>query len=186
MIGREGGRGATTAVRDLAIPVTALTHLRQALRKEVGALEATHTLHDAGFAAGGSLFEQFVGMTKTAPASLDPSRFWETLSRFFESRGWGRISQERIHPGLGVIRAREWAECDPAGDETQPGCAFTAGVLAHLLGRVAEGPVAVLEVACGSRGDEACEFLFGSEGVIHEVYGHLLNGRSLDSVLRSL
>lgn len=186
MIGESGGGNGGARSRDMALPAMAFTHLRRALRAEAGPLQATHALHDAGFATGEALYEEFVRMAGGDPLEMDEARFWEALSQFFDRRGWGQVEHERRHPGLGIIRARGWAECDPGGDEAQPGCAFTSGLLAHILGKVARGPVAVLEVECGSTGGDHCEFLFGSEGAIHEVYGHLLEGESLDSVLQTL
>ena len=186
MSATTGSGESAGAARDLAIPASAFTYLRQALRKEAGPLKATHALHDAGFATGESVFQEFARITRQDPSELDEARFWEALSRFFQGRGWGRVEHQRLHPGLGVIRARGWAECAEDGGEHQPGCHFTAGLLAHMLGRVAQGPVAVLEVSCASTGGEHCDFLFGSEGAIHEVYGHLLNGQDLESVLQSL
>jgi predicted hydrocarbon binding protein len=186
MIGESGNGNEGIRSRDLALPAAALTHLRRALRAEAGPLQATHALHDAGFATGEALYDDFARMAGEDPLEMDEARFWQSLSRFFDGRGWGRIEHGRLHPGLGIVRARGWAECDPEADEAQPSCAFTSGVLARILGRVAEGPVAVLEVACGSTGGAECHFLFGSEGAIHEVYGHLLEGESLDSVLQTL
>lgn len=186
MIGESRGGDGGPRSRDLALPAAALTHLRRALRSEAGPLQATHALHDAGFATGDALYDEFAKMAGDDPSELDEVRFWQALSRFFDGRGWGRVEHERLHPGLGLVRARSWAECDPEGDEAQPGCAFTSGLLAHILGRVAQGPVAVLEVGCRSSGSDHCEFLFGSEGAVHEVYGKLLDGRSLDAVLQTL
>jgi hypothetical protein len=51
---------------------------------------------------------------------------------------------------------------------------------------VAGSPVAVLEVSCRTRGDDRCSFLFGSEQAIHDVYGLLLEGDSLDDALATL
>jgi predicted hydrocarbon binding protein len=186
MNGESAGGNGGIRSRDLALPAAALTHFRRALRAEAGPLQATHALHDAGFATGEALYDDFARMAGADPLEMDEARFWQSLSRFFDGRGWGRIEHGRLHPGLGILRARGWAEADPQAEEAQPTCAFTSGVLAHILGRVAQGPVAVLEVACLSAGGDDCEFLFGSEGAIHEVYGHLLEGKSLDSVLQTL
>ena len=168
------------------LPSPAFVHLRRALRREAGPLGAIHALHDAGFATGRLLFEAFAEQVDPEPPKLDEARFWASLDRFLDSAGWGRVRHERIHPGLGMLHAREWRESDPDSSETQPSCAFSAGMFAHILGRVAGGPIAVLEVGCRSRGDAECSFLFGSEGAIHEVYGHLLEGASLDNVLENL
>jgi hypothetical protein len=52
----------------------------------------------------------------------------------------------------------------------QPSCHFTTGVLANILGRAADGEVAVLEVECRSRGDQRCRFLFGGADAVYSVY----------------
>lgn len=168
------------------LPQAAFLHLRRALRKETGTLGAMHVLHDVGFGIGESLFADFAHQMDVEVTEMDESVFWQALDKFFHSRGWGRVTQERVHPGLGVLRASEWAESDPESGETQPSCGMTAGVMAHILGRAADGSIAVLEVACRSRGDDACSFLFGSEGAIHEVYGLLLEGTSLEQALDQL
>jgi hypothetical protein len=46
--------------------------------------------------------------------------------------------------------------------------------------------VAVLEVACRSRGSDACQFVFGSEAAIHELYGRLMEDADLEAALASL
>ncbi len=169
-----------------ALPAAALIHLHRALRKEVGPLEAVHALHDAGFATGDLLFRELQDRMGPNIPELHESRFWKELDAFFDAKGWGGLTHERVHPGLGMLRARDWGESDPESPGTQPSCAFSAGLLAHILGRIAGGALAVLEVACRSRGDGECHFLFGSEPAIHEVYGLLLDEGSLDAALGRL
>lgn len=175
-----------TTMRSVALPVAVLTFLRASLRKEAGPLGATHALHDAGFAAGELLHRRFEERVGTEASELDEGRFWAEASAFFQEEGWGGFTHERLHPALGILRAPEWAESNGEGTESQPGCAFSAGMLAYLLGQVAGGPVAVLEVFCRSRGDDHCGFLFGSEAAVHEVYGLLLDGDTLEHVLAHL
>ncbi len=172
--------------RSVALPAPVLTHLRTSLRKEAGPLGATHALHAAGFAAGELIHDRFAAFSGSEPSTFMASEFWEVMSRYFAEEGWGSFSHERVHPGLAILRSSDWAESNPEGTETQPGCAFTSGMLAHLLGHFSDGAVAVLEVRCRSRGDDHCGFLFGSETAIHEVYGLLLDGLPLDSVLARL
>lgn len=170
--------------RQVALPASALTHLRRALRKEAGALGTTHALHAAGYAAGDELYESFrLQFGDTDPQGMAEGRFWAALDRFMSERGWGRVEQQRVHPGLGMLTATGWMESAPEGGESQPGCAFSSGFFAHFFGRVAGGPVAVLEVGCRSRGDDACRFLFGSETAVHHLYGLLLDGESVESAL---
>jgi predicted hydrocarbon binding protein len=169
---------------EFVLPAATLTILRRALRKEAGALKATHALHAAGYAAGEGVAEDFAAFAgATRPETLADADFWSLLNDFFVRRGWGGIRHERVHPGMAILTSSNWVEADDEGRETQPGCAFSSGVLASLFSRLAGGPVAVLEVACRSRGDEACRFLFGAEEAVHEVYGHLLEGASLETAL---
>jgi predicted hydrocarbon binding protein len=176
-----------TPERDLTLPAATLLHLRRAFQKEVGAVEATHALHDAGYAAGEDFFHAFAREVGTEPSDLAERVFWDELDRYFDARGWGRLEQERVHPALGMLRARSWGESDPTSqDDSQTGCAFSAGVFAYILGRVGGGPIAVLEVGCRSRGDAECSFLVGSEGAINTVYDHLLDGDPLETALARL
>lgn len=170
--------------RDPVVPAGTLTFLRRALRKEAGPLGTTHALHGAGYAAGEATLSSICEeIGATDPSELEEDRFWSELSRFFDERGWGRFEHDRVHPGMAILSSDDWMEADPDGTESQPGCAFSCGVFAHVLSRVAGGPVAVLEVTCRSRGDERCTFLFGSEGAVHQAYGHLLDGASVEQAL---
>ena len=172
--------------KDVAIPAVGLVALRQGIRKEAGPLAAIHALHQAGYASGGVLFDAFTAEAGDDLADLTEGAFWSQLARFLSRRGWGAVSHDDAHPGVGVLRSRDWAEATSDGSETQPTCAFSAGMLSHFLSRAADGPVAVLEVACRSRGDQACSFAFGSEAAIHELYGSLLEGRDLQDAFQAL
>jgi len=173
--------------RSLTVPAGAFAQLRRAIGGEAGPQVATHALHGAGFAAGEAFFREFVEeLGVSDPSEVPASRFWKELDQFFEVRGWGRITQERIHPGFGLLHAADWGESDPTAGERQPGCAFSAGVFAQILGAVAPGPIAVLEVGCRSRGDDECTFLVGGEDAIHSVYGFLVEGDTLDEALDHL
>lgn len=175
----------TTSAREAILPAVALTFLRQALKKEAGALGATHALHGAGFATGDEILKEFRRLLAHESAeSLEQKSFWKRLSGFFSNRGWGSFTHERVHPGMAILTSDDWMEADESGSEAQPGCAFTCGVLANVLSTLADGPIAVLEVSCRSRGDASCQFLFGAEEAVHEVYGHLLEGATLERALK--
>jgi len=176
----------STARRAVTLPAEAFLHLRRALREEAGSPAATHVMHSAGFATGDLLYEEFSRSTGAEPATLDEHNFWDSLGGFLEERGWGRISHTRIHPGLGALDASDWGESWPDSGEGQPGCAFSTGLLAQLLGRAADGAIAVLEVECASRGDARCRFLFGSEHAIEALYRSLLEGTPLPAALEAL
>lgn len=177
----------------LMLPPATLSLVRRAIREEVGDLSATRILQNAGFAFGELLFREFVrelgvkgGSEDAEIRSMDEARFWAALSRFLGQRGWGRLESERVHPGLAVVYAYDWAETAPLADEDQPGCHFTSGFLSHLMSQLAGQPIAVLEVECASAGAHRCSFLFGSEAAVHEVYGLLLDDTPLDEALARL
>lgn len=171
---------------EVVLPAAALSLVRRALQKETSPLAATHVLNDAGFGSGPQVFEGFEKELGEDPAALAEGEFWPDLSSFFKRRGWGRVESQRVHSGLGLLKAWNWAESDPSGTDAQPGCHFSSGMLAYLLGRTAGAPIAVLEVSCRSRGDSHCGFLYGSEAAVHEIYGLLLDGHSLPEALAQL
>lgn len=172
-----------TPTREVALPAAALAGLRRALREEAGPLATVHALHAAGYDAGGQLYDAFAG--DGSPTGRDERAFWRTLSDFLARRGWGRLEHSAPHPGIGVLASEDWAEATLT-DERQPACAFGSGMLSSLLTRAADGPIAVLEVSCRSRGEDRCRFAFGSEAAVHELYGLLLDGRDLDTALADL
>lgn len=178
------GLTAPTVPANLTLPAATLTHLRRSLRKAMGTLNATHALHEAGYSAGPDIFRGLLESLGAGELSEVPrDTFFEALTEHMEARGWGTLELDRVHPGLAVLASPDWAEADEAASEKQPGCAFTAGLLAWLFAEISPGQVAVLEVSCRSRGDDACRFLFGSEEAVHDVYGLLLDGVSLQEAL---
>lgn len=175
-----------SSAKNVVLPTEGLVALRRAIRKEAGPLAAIHALHQAGYESGGVLFDAFAEDVGGDVSGVSGNAFWRQVDRFLTRRGWGGVSHDDAHPGVGLLRCRNWAEATPEGDDDQPTCAFSSGMLSHFLSRAAGGPVAVLEVACTSRGDEECVFAFGSETAIHELYGSLLEGRDLDAAVGSL
>jgi bacteriochlorophyll 4-vinyl reductase len=130
----------------------------------------------------------FDSLVRTIPrpvGDLPQKAFWESISRFFERRGWGRLTHSTPHPGVGMLTSTDWAEAE-GRHESQPVCSFSSGIFAHMLTRIAAEPVAVLEVSCRARGEPACRFVFGSEAAIHELYGLLLEGRGFDQAMAEL
>lgn len=171
--------------REVALPAQGFARLRHALRDEVGPLAAVHGLHAAGYGVGEAFFALFTRTLEADPGQVPEEELWGRLSRFFQQKGWGTLQHRAAHPGVGLLETFDWAEVERE-TETQPACAFTAGLLSSFLTGLAGGPVAVLEVACASRGDDGCVFAFGSETAIHELYGHLLEGAALDDALALL
>lgn len=176
-------------VPELALPATALAALRRSLIAELGADRAAAALRNAGHASGDALFQV---LTQSAAAAqpelgeLDAQRFWRRLAQLFASRGWGNLVHQDVHPGIAVLEAADWSEADTASGARRPSCFFTTGMLANVLGQVAGGPVAVLEVECRSRGDDRCRFLFGSPDALGSVYDRLVGGENLDAAVAQL
>ena len=83
------------------------------------------------------------------PGTWGESQFWRRFAELFERRGWGRIGNEAVHPGVGALDAFDWVESNPELLAGRPACHFTSGLLANLLGRVCQDEVAVLEVEFG-------------------------------------
>jgi hypothetical protein len=96
--------------------------------------------------------------------------------------GWGHLTVARLGAALAVDSA-EWAEAEPDAHTTLPSCHVTAGLLAGLLGRLADEHVAVMEIECRSRGDDQCRFLAGAPDTLQAVYDGATGGRDYREVL---
>ncbi len=173
----------TTRPQELALPIASIAALRNALIDAVGEDAAAAALRAAGHAAGDALYATLsAGDGDAAPAD----RFWQRLTRLFQSRGWGVLRHDDAHPGVGALESADWVEADAFAGAMRPSCFLTTGLLANLLGRVAGREVAVLEVECRSRGDAHCRFLFGSGEALDAVYSHVARGESARDSLASL
>lgn len=178
---------ASTRTSEMTLPVASLAALRDGLVEAVGAEAASQALRHAGHAAGDTFFAILQSGEGDA-ADRSASRFWTDLERLFASRGWGRMSFTPAHDGVGSLEASDWAEAnaDSAPGAAATSCHFTTGVLANMLGQVAGGEVAVLEVECRSRGDERCRFLFGGAEAVYRVYEDMAAGTAADHALAQL
>jgi hypothetical protein len=124
--------------------------------------------------------------SKIDPRSLDEKEFWSALDDYLSSNGWGRVTQERVHPGLGVVRSPNWSESDPHGGEDRPTCWLGAGALSRIFSRIAGARIDVVEAACRSRGDGVCTFVFGSAEAVEQVRALLRETGSLEEALLRL
>ncbi len=173
------------AVRDVAVPRSTFAHLRRELEQEVGPLPAIHALHAAGFAVGAAAATGFAeGVSEVG--SLPEDLFWARVTSFFVRRGWGTLTHRLAGHGVGVLASEDWAEATGTETSDQASCSFSTGFLGGLLTELAGGPIAVLEVSCRGRGDDACRFAFGSEGAVHDLYGRLLEDTDLEKALANL
>ncbi|HEX6063704.1 MAG TPA: V4R domain-containing protein [Longimicrobiales bacterium] len=173
-----------TRAPELAIPVACLSALRQALTAEVGPDTAARALRAAGHAAGDAWYPRIDGNDEAGAVS--ESRFWRRLSQLFHSHGWGSLTHEAVHPGVGALDANDWVEARPEAGESRPSCFFTTGLLANLLGNAAGSDVAVMEVECRSQGDPRCRFLFGSADALNALYARVSSGDAVDAALSKL
>lgn len=173
------------ATREIALPLSGLTTFREALRDEAGPVAAVNALHAAGFRSGEDVWRSLTRGDDERIRSISESAFWSGLTDWFARRGWGSLPFEPIHEGVGRLSSPDWAEAE-GGEERQPSCAFTTGLLSSVLSSAAGGSVAVLETSCRARGDDVCHWIFGSEATIHRLYGSLLEGRSFEDALRAL
>jgi predicted hydrocarbon binding protein len=135
-------------------------------------------LRDAGYAAGSALFDAFAQWLEErgerAPTELSEYQFGPLVSAFFVAAGWGQLDISQVSEAVMAIDAHEWCEADAEGGRELPGCHVSTGLLAGFFGRVAEAPLAVLEVECVSSGEHRCRFLIASLDVlqyVHEAMG---------------
>jgi uncharacterized protein len=173
---------------DLLIPVAALGALRAAV---LATPDGELRLRDAGFAAGGALYDAFAAHVRAAgdadPVALPLPDFLRALGAFFGARGWGTLettaegdagASASADPDTVRLAAADWAEADaePAGRAPYPACHFSTGLFAGFLARVAGRPLAVLEVRCRAAGDGRCEFVAGSPAVMDRVWERMMRG----------
>ncbi len=172
-----------------AIPRASLTALRTSLVRDLGNGFAT-VLQEAGYAGGESVFAGMRDWCAAnglgAPESLPYAQFQQAAARFFADTGWGNVSLEPIGDAAVAFDSHDWAESDPASVMPFPSCYYTAGMLAELFGRVADGPLQSMEVECRSHSGERCRFLLASPEVIAHVYQRLTEGVAYTDALCEL
>lgn len=158
---------------------------------------ALHTLRDragpqvlqeAGYAAGEATYAAFAKWLPGVASVDDPKdlaapRIGDVLSRFFGTLGWGKVAAEPLADAAFAFDSSDWAEAQPDAHLEYPGCYFTAGLLADMVSRVAESPLAVMEVECRSKGDGHCRWLVGSPETLTALYEKMSQGTSYQQVL---
>ena len=175
-----------TALPRLSVPGNLLPNLREVLQREVGSDVSARILHQVGRDAGSDFEARLRSRLDASPGELSPDDYFRELSETFDEMGWGTLTSTRVHPGLCLIETSEWAEGDANAPAREPSCHFTGGVFATLLAALAPAPIAVLEVTCRTRGDDACGFLFGSEDAIRGLHTLLVEGSTVDEALERL
>lgn len=177
----------------LKVPSTALAAVHRVARQGRSPADAATLVREMGYASGEGFLSAFGDWLEhhrqepgADPATLGAEEFWHHLSAFFRSMGWGRLQFEQLHAGVGSLASSDWAEADAAGTGRQPACHFSTGMFADLLGRLVDADMAVMEVACRSRGDGSCRFLLGGAEALEQVFHGMREGRDATEVARAL
>jgi predicted hydrocarbon binding protein len=170
----------------LAITRDALTALRAALMRDTGIAAAAY-LQEAGYAGGGALFEAFRQWLASrgvgAPESLSVDVFQREATAFFRLAGWGSLRVGALHDTVATLDSSDWGEAAPGSGLATPGCHLSAGMFADFFGRVADAPLAVMEVECRSAGGDRCRFLLGSTDVMTQVYDEMSRGAGYEQAV---
>ena len=170
----------------LALTQDALVALRNALMRDMG-LAAAGYFQEAGYAGGGALFEAFRGWLGArgagTPETLAMDDFQRLAGEFFEEAGWGSLTVGSLHDAVATLDSPNWGEASADGGMEQPCCHLSAGMFADFFGRVADAPLAVMEVECRSTGGDRCRFLLGSAEVMQAVYDGMSQGQSYDAAV---
>lgn len=174
------GNGMVAVTRD------ALAALRNALMRDTGYAAAGY-FQEAGYAGGAALFEAFRGWLQSrgsgAPESLPVERFQELAAQFFREAGWGSITVGSLHDAVATIDSADWGESSPGTGLEHPSCHLSSGMFADFFGRVADAPLAVMEVECRSTGGDRCRFLLGSTEVMQQVYDAMSRGEGYEAAV---
>ena len=159
--------------RTVAVPVDFFSALRQAVESPASAV-TVEAVRDAGYFAGQAMFDVFSAWLgehgETAPDSLDDANFTRLVGNFFSEFGWGQTRFTSLSDAVIALDAEDWGEAAGQGG----GCHVTTGIFAGFFGKLANAPIAVLEVECRAAGDTRCRFLLGSVdvmGYVHEAMG---------------
>jgi predicted hydrocarbon binding protein len=173
----------------VALTRASLAALRAALLRDAGPGAAAY-LQEAGYAGGEALFASFRDWLRSRrlPAAEDLSieEFEQHATDYFRDAGWGSLRIASLRDAVAVLDSADWGEADPGARLDFPGCHLTTGMFADFFGRIAEFPLAVLEVECRSMGHDRCRFLLGNAEVMDHVYGELSRGVGYESAVEAV
>ena len=165
----------------LALTRSSLAALRAALIRDAGPAAASY-LQEAGYAGGETLFESFRSWlsvrTDEQPEELGVEQFEQYATEYFRDAGWGSLRVGSLNDAVATLDSEDWGEADPGSGLDHPACHLTTGMFADFFGRIANTPLAVLEVECRSMGAPRCRFLVGNADVMEHVYEEM--GRGVD------
>jgi len=163
----------------VALSRSSLAALRSALIRDAGPAAAAY-LQEAGYAGGETVFQSFgswlAARGEAEPAELGVEQFEQLATEYFRDAGWGSLKVGSLNDAVATLDSSDWGEADPKSGLDHPACHFTTGMFADFFGRIADTPLAVLEVECRSMGASRCRFLVGSAEVMEHVYDEMGRG----------
>jgi predicted hydrocarbon binding protein len=142
-------------------------------------------LREAGYAGAASLFDAFEswlgdrGSRRAEDLSIE--EFSSRAAEFFQNAGWGRVTFRSLHDALAVIDIENCWEAQLHG-QGETGCHLTTGTLAGFLGCLADYPVAVMEIDCGTSSNSRCRFLAGNGDMLEHAYEQLSRGEMWETI----
>ena len=170
----------------MAVTRDTVAALRTALMRDMGYGAAAY-LQEAGYAGGASMFDAFRSWLGTQgrgePDALTTEEFQARASEFFQACGWGSLSIGALHDAVATLDSPDWSEAMPGADLPHPCCHLSSGMFADFFGRVADAPLAVMEVECRSTGADRCRFLLGSAEVMQQVYEGMAAGTAYEDAV---
>jgi predicted hydrocarbon binding protein len=173
----------------VALSRTSLTALRAALLRDAGPAAAAY-LQEAGYAGGETIFASFRTWLRNhgggEPEELGLEDFERHASEYFRDAGWGALRIGSLGEAVATLDSEDWAEADPAVRLDHPGCHLTTGIFADFFGRVADVPLAVLEVECRSMGSYRCRFLLGNSEVMTHIYEQMGKGVGYEEAVEGI
>lgn len=178
-------------IRTVSVPAEFFGALRASVARNGDAVTG---LRDAGYSAGLALYDDFGHWLSErgalSPELLPEGDFGVLMAEFLTAAGWGGLRVQPLSEAVVALDADDWAESagesgGEAAESGAPCCHAGTGLLAGFFGRVAEAPLAVLEVECRSNGDSRCRFLIGSVDVLQYVYEAMERGVPYDRAAES-
>jgi predicted hydrocarbon binding protein len=142
-------------------------------------------LREAGYAGAASLFDAFQtwlndrGSERAEDLSID--EFSARGAEFFQNAGWGKVTFRSLHDALAIIDIEDCWEAQLHG-QGETGCHLTTGTLAGFFGCLADYPVGVMEIACGTSAGSQCRFLAGNGDMLEHAYERIARGEEWETI----